>query len=67
MAYRKKTIKQLRPTAKKLAKAIGELDGAVRKLKNILNEVNLNEVDVIRLTRALSHMTHEATIRDKAI
>ena len=46
MAYRKKTLRKLTPEARKLAKAIGELDSISRKLKNLVPIVQRLEVDL---------------------
>lgn len=69
MAYRKKTLRQLNPTARKLGKAIGELQSTVNKLKNIIDDVNMQEAEVKRLTDAVAYLTNDATllIKNKAI
>ena len=46
MAYRKKTLRKLTPEARKLAKAIGELDSISRKLKNLVPIVESLEIEV---------------------
>ena len=40
MPYRKKTLRAMTPTARKLAKLQGEIDSAARRLKAIIQEVN---------------------------
>ena len=71
MAYRKKTLRQLNPTARKLGKVIGELQSSLNKLKNIIDCVNLAETEAKRLADSLAFMTAEAQenlrLRDKAI
>ena len=66
MAYRKKTLRQLNPTARKLGKAIGELQSTLNKFKNLIDDVNLHEAEIKRLTQALSYMTQEEKLKDKA-
>ncbi|MDP2162317.1 MAG: hypothetical protein Q8K02_17690 [Flavobacterium sp.] len=66
MAYRKKTLRQLNPTARKLGKAIGELQSTTNKLKNIIEDVNLQEAEVLRLTKVVDYLTNDATVLLKA-
>jgi prefoldin subunit 5 len=66
MAYKKKTLRQLNPTARKLGKAIGELQSTLNKLKNIIDNVNIMEAEVTRLTHSLSFMTQEEKLKDIA-
>jgi len=44
MAYRKRTLRTMRPQTRKLAKLIGELEGLTRRLKNYLEVVAELEV-----------------------
>lgn len=76
MAYRKKTLKQLNPTARKLGKAIGKMQSALNDFKKIIDAVNIAEAEVIRLSRALSFLQkprlsdlqeHLKELKDKAI
>jgi len=46
MAYRKKTLRRLTPEARKLAKAISQLESISRKLKNLVPIVQRLEVDL---------------------
>jgi len=41
MAYRKKTLRTMSPTARKVARLIGELDSVSRRLKNLVPELQL--------------------------
>jgi len=45
MAYRKKTLRQMSPTARKVARLIGELDSVSRRLKNMMIDIQLLESD----------------------
>ena len=44
MAFRKKTLRIMSPTARKVARLIGELDSISRRLKNLIPE--LQELDL---------------------
>jgi hypothetical protein len=46
MAYRKKTLRVMSPTARKVARLIGELDSVSRRLKHLIPE--LQELDFER-------------------
>jgi hypothetical protein len=46
MAYRKRTLRVMSPTARKVARLIGELDSVSRRLKNLIPE--LQELDFER-------------------
>jgi len=46
MVYRKKTLRRLTPEARKLAKAISQLESISRKLKNLVPIVQRLEVDL---------------------
>jgi len=46
MAYRKRTLRKLTPEARRLAKAISELGGISRKLKNLVPIVERLEIDL---------------------
>ena len=45
MAYRKRTLRRMRPQTRKLARLIGELEGLTRRFKNYLEVVAEMEVD----------------------
>lgn len=39
MAYRKKTLRTMSPTARKVARLIGELESVSRRLKNLIPDI----------------------------
>ena len=39
MAYKRKTLRNMKPKTRKLARLINELESTVRRLKNILPEI----------------------------
>lgn len=45
MAYRKKTLRSMSPTARKVARLIGELDSVSRRLKNVIPELQRLDLD----------------------
>ncbi len=45
MAYRKKTLRSMSPTTRKVARLIGELDSVTRRLKNLMPEVQRIEME----------------------
>jgi len=45
MAYRKKTLRRMSPTARKVARLAGELDSVVRRLKNLIPELQRLDLD----------------------
>jgi len=45
MAYRKKTLRSMSPTTRKVARLIGELDSVSRRLNNIIPELQRLELD----------------------
>jgi len=51
MAYRKKTIRKMSPTARKVARLAGELDSVSRRLKNLIPELQQLDLD----SQALAH------------
>ena len=44
MAYRKKTLRQMTPEARKLAKLVGELESVARRLKHLVGAVQSFEM-----------------------
>lgn len=52
MPYRKGTLRRMPPTTRKLARLIGELESATRRVKNLLEDIQLVELD----SRALANM-----------
>ena len=59
MAYRKKTLRIMSPTARKVARLAGELDSVARRLKNLIPDIQRLELD----SKALFNV--EATYKAK--
>ena len=59
MAYRKKTLRIMSPTARKVARLAGELDSVARRLKNLIPDIQRLELD----SKALFNI--EATYKTK--
>ena len=53
MAYRKKTLRQLNPIARKLARTVALAQSIQRTMKNIVDEVNFLEYEFERIKREL--------------
>jgi len=51
MAYRKKTLRQMRPITRRYARILNELDGVLRRLKNLTEEIARLESDSTALFR----------------
>ena len=45
MTYRKKTLRTMSPTARKVARLIGELNSVSRRLKNLIPELQQLDLD----------------------
>lgn len=45
MAYRKKTLRSMLPTTRKVARLIGELDSVNRRLKNLIPDLQRMELE----------------------
>jgi hypothetical protein len=45
MAYRKKTLRTMSPTARKVARLAGELDSVSRRLKNLVPDLQRLDLD----------------------
>lgn len=45
MAYRKKTLRTMSPTARKVARLAGELESVSRRLKNLVPELQRLDLD----------------------
>ena len=45
MAYRKKTLRRMSPTARKVARLAGELDSVTRRLKNLVPDLQRLDLD----------------------
>lgn len=55
MAYRKRTLRKMSPTARKVARLTGELDSISRRLKNLIPELQQLDLD----SKALAHAREE--------
>ena len=55
MAYRKKTLRSMSPTTRKVARLIGELESIDRRLKNLIPEIQQQEFE----SQALRNGAHE--------
>jgi hypothetical protein len=62
MAYRKKTLRSMLPTTRKLARLIGELESIDRRLKNLVPEIQTVEGE----SRALRRMTASKKASDES-
>ena len=51
MALRKRTIRRLKPTARKLAHLLGGAESVTRRLKNLIDEVQGLEIQLSVETR----------------
>ena len=51
MAYRKKTLRRMSPTARRVARLAGELDSVSRRLKNLITDLQRLDLD----SQALAH------------
>jgi len=45
MAYRKKTLRRMSPTARKVARLAGEAESVARRLKNLIPELQGLDLD----------------------
>ena len=45
MAYRKKTLRSMLPTTRKVARLIGELESVDKRLKNLMPELQRMEME----------------------
>jgi len=52
MAYRKKTLRSMSPTTRKVARLIGELHSVERRLKNLIPELQELEFEAQALKSA---------------
>ena len=54
MAYRKKTLRSMSPVTRKLARLIGESDSVNRRLKNLLPEIQRQELQSQAMINSMS-------------
>ncbi len=52
MAYRKRTLRRMSPTARKVARLAGELDSVSRRLKNLIPDIQRLDLDSRALINA---------------
>jgi hypothetical protein len=55
MPYKRKTLRNMKPKTRKLARLINELDSTVRRLKNILPEIADAELAERAMDKAQKH------------
>lgn len=60
MAYRKKTLRTMSPTARKVARLAGELNSITRRLKNLIPELQRLDLDSQALANARTIYKKEA-------
>ncbi len=53
MAYRKKTLRSMLPTTRKVARLIGELESVDRRIKNLIPELQRIELDSMALNNSM--------------
>jgi len=51
MAFRKRTLRQMSPTARKVARLAGEAESVARRLKNLIPELQRLDLDSKALAR----------------
>lgn len=59
MTYRKKTLRQLPPTTRRVARIINDLDSVARRLKNATRDLERIERDSQALSNRRSHTEKE--------
>ena len=57
MAYRKRTLRTMSPTARKVARLVGELESVSKRLKNLIPDLQRLELD----SKALFESKREIT------
>ena len=60
MAFRKKTLRTMSPTARKVARLAGEVDSIAKRLKNLIPELQLLDADSRALVNAKAIYQKEA-------
>jgi len=60
MAYRKRTLRSMSPTTRKVARLIGELESIDRRLKNLMPELQRMELESQALTNSMKGGRNEA-------
>ena len=67
MAFRKKTLRTMSPTARKVARLAGELESISRRLKNLIPELQRLDLDSRALVGARAIYQSEAEEPAEAI
>lgn len=67
MAYKKKTLRQLRPLSRRIAKTVSLAQSLNRTLRHLVDEVNLLEKDRDELLSLKIFCTEKEKLKDKAI
>ena len=62
MAYRKKTLRTMSPTARKVARLAGELESVSRRLKNLVPELQKLDFESKALETAKGETPHQDTV-----
>jgi len=60
MAFRRKTLRKMSPTARKVARLAGELDSVSRRLKNLIPDLQRLDLDSQALANIEAHYKVEA-------
>jgi len=53
MAYRKKTLRSMLPTTRKVARLIGESESVTKRLKNLMPELRRLELESMALNNSM--------------
>ena len=59
MAYRKKTLRSMSPTTRKVARLIGELGSVDRRLKNLIPDIQRMELESRALLNSMNGASDE--------
>jgi len=62
MAYKKKTLRHMQPITRRYARVINDLDGVLRRLRNLTEEVARLELDSTALLTATRQDTKHANL-----
>lgn len=57
MAFRKRTLRSMLPTTRKVARLIGEQESIARRFKNLIPELQRMELDSIALNNSMKGST----------
>ena len=59
MAYRKKTLRSMLPTTRKVARLVGELGSVEKRLKNLIPELQRMEIESKALQNSMKGTDNE--------